>query len=97
MTGRGRARGIEAEYKAIKELEKQGYTCIRSAGSRGEWDIIAYRDGFPNPEGFYEFRFVQVKRSKTFKQGGITVEKNKFVKAVVSFERWRYADKRGFR
>lgn len=46
-------RGRNNEYKAIRLLQKAGYDCIRSAGSHGTWDIIAY-----NSNGI---RFIQVK------------------------------------
>jgi len=35
-------RGRRAEYRVIKKLKADGYTTIRSAGSKGLWDVIAY-------------------------------------------------------
>ena len=35
-------RGRRAEYRVIKKLQSDGYTTIRSAGSKGLWDVIAY-------------------------------------------------------
>ena len=33
-------KGRAAEYKTIRELEKVGYTCTRSASSKGLWDVV---------------------------------------------------------
>lgn len=35
-------RGRANEYKAMRILENAGYTCCRSAGSHGKFDIIAF-------------------------------------------------------
>jgi len=35
-------RGRRAEYKVIAKLKADGYSTIRSAGSKGLWDIVAY-------------------------------------------------------
>lgn len=37
------AKGRRAEYRARKQLEDEGYAVIRSAGSKGPWDLVAYR------------------------------------------------------
>lgn len=52
------ARGRRAEYKVIEKLRAEGYTTIRSAGSKGLWDIVAYK--------WASMRWVviQVKRNK---------------------------------
>lgn len=34
-------RGRQYEYRSMRWLEKQGYTCFRTAGSHGECDVIA--------------------------------------------------------
>jgi hypothetical protein len=36
--------GIKFELRVKKFLEKQGYFCVRSAGSRGVFDLIAWND-----------------------------------------------------
>ena len=46
-------RGADRERYVQKELEKYGYRTIRSAGSHGDWDVIAY-----NGIGF---RLIQIK------------------------------------
>lgn len=38
--------GRAFEYRVRNALRGAGYTCIRSAGSKGSIDIIAGRDGF---------------------------------------------------
>ena len=35
-------KGRLAEYKCIKDLEANGFTCMRSAGSKGKTDVHAY-------------------------------------------------------
>ena len=45
-------KGRQKEYKAIKWLTERGYTCIRSAASKGPADIIATNDE--------HIRFIQV-------------------------------------
>lgn len=39
-------RGYYYEDKIRKEFEKQGYYTIRSAGSKGLWDIVAMSSNF---------------------------------------------------
>ena len=52
------SRGRYYEYKAKKELEAQGYTILRSAGSHGPWDLTAFKDEEP-------VRCVQIKYTKS--------------------------------
>ena len=47
-------KGVKLERKAKKELEKQGYYIIRSAGSKGIWDIAAI--------GNHALHLIQIKR-----------------------------------
>lgn len=46
--------GRQAEHRAIQALTKQGYECMRAAGSKGAWDILAWKDNMP-------VRHIQVK------------------------------------
>lgn len=39
--------GRQAEHRAIQALTKQGYECMRAAGSKGAWDILAWKDNMP--------------------------------------------------
>lgn len=34
-------KGTRNEHRSLKLLEASGYRCTRSAGSLGEWDIVA--------------------------------------------------------
>ena len=47
--------GRRAEYAAIRELKTQGYQAVRTAGSHGPFDVVAWT---PN-----ELLFVQVKKT----------------------------------
>ena len=49
-------RGREVEYKCRKELEKEGFRTVRTSGSKGDWDVIAYNNKV--------VRFIQLKREK---------------------------------
>ena len=53
-------RGAQTEYRACQELERVGYTTLRSAGSKGAIDIVAW-----NHNGV---RFIQLKRTKSYYQ-----------------------------
>ena len=37
-------KGTRNEHRSIKLLESLGYHCIRSAGSLGPFDVVAYND-----------------------------------------------------
>jgi Holliday junction resolvase len=54
--------GRATEYRAKKELEKDGYTVIRAAGSHGPWDLIAM-------QGDTGVRCIQIK--KVAKEGAM--------------------------
>ena len=49
-------RGVEIERRCMEQLEKVGYTAMRTAGSHGTFDVIAF-----NKLGV---RFIQLKRCK---------------------------------
>ena len=51
-----KSRGIQTEREAQKELESLGYSAVRSRGSFGAFDVIAWNKDV--------VRFVQVKREK---------------------------------
>lgn len=48
-------RGRAKEHHAIALLKRQGYSTIRAAGSKGAYDIIAWKDNEP-------CRCIQIKR-----------------------------------
>jgi len=50
------AKGRSAEYACIGELQDTGFTCMRSAGSKGDIDVAGWND--------VELRLIQIKRSK---------------------------------
>jgi hypothetical protein len=50
------ARGREKEYQAKDELEKMGFTCVRMAGSHGQFDLISWDE--------HKVRMIQCKREK---------------------------------
>ncbi len=62
-------RGVAYEYKAKKQLEEDGYTVIRAAGSHGPFDLIAFRGAEP-------VRCIQIKRTKA--KGGVKQLLGKF-------------------
>lgn len=63
------SRGRAYEYKAKQELESEGYTVIRSAGSHGPYDLIAFKGSEP-------VRCVQIKR--TTSSAGVRALMNKW-------------------
>jgi Holliday junction resolvase len=50
-------KGRRYEWKTRRILEEQGYYCIRSAGSRGIFDILAFNET--------EIKLIQVKAGKS--------------------------------
>ena len=53
MPNRNYEKGRRFEHHAMAILKEQGYTCIRSAGSHGPWDVTAVNEHF--------VRFIQLK------------------------------------
>jgi len=53
--------GAARERRIMKKLEKEGWFCIRSAGSHGPIDIIAMRQN--HLLGVLEIRFIQSKKT----------------------------------
>ena len=87
-------RGVETERRIVEILEAAGYWAYRTAGSHGEWDVMAV-----NSNGV---RLIQAKRSKTetgweseFKQA---VEQLRQLPKIqnVSRECWVWVDRKGF-
>lgn len=75
-------RGIALEYKIKKLLEHEGWTVLRTAGSHGEYDLIAYKNR--------EVIFIQLKRKAEGKSS--VVELNSY-DATVTEILWTVADK----
>lgn len=61
--------GVETERALRKQLEKLGYQVIRSAASKGPWDLVAV--------GHQEIRLIQVKRADRMTDVGIAKERTK--------------------
>lgn len=66
-------RGRRVEYLLKNELEEKGWSVIRSAGSRGTADLIAWRAR--------QVRFIQVKRCRS-----VPALKRAIKDAIVKFE-----------
>ena len=47
--------GRSREYRSINLLRGEGFECVRSAGSKGHWDVVAWNAAL--------IRFVQVKKN----------------------------------
>jgi len=63
-------RGRRAEYRVIKKLRADGYTTIRSAGSKGLWDVIAYKagDGLTTEDELWIVIQVKANKKPTLKE-----------------------------
>ncbi|MGO0122220.1 hypothetical protein [Desulfothermobacter acidiphilus] len=84
-------RGYLAELKAKEELEGQGYLVLRTAGSKGPFDLVAL-----NRE---EVRLVQVKRCKDgngIRPGDLRALKALPVPPDATVELWIWRDREGF-
>lgn len=79
---KGRAR----EWKTCKLLEAAGYTAARTAGSHGEFDVLAFNE--------HGFRLIQVKAGSA----NITPAEREFLRDLhrpenASVEVWRWKDR----
>jgi hypothetical protein len=43
MTNKNYRAGRRLEYESMKRWEEKGYLTVRTAGSHGEYDVVAYR------------------------------------------------------
>ena len=50
-------KGARAEYKLKRKLEEAGWTVVRSAGSHGYWDLVAFKFR----KGHVDIALIQVK------------------------------------
>ena len=84
-------RGYRAELAARKEMETQGYTVLRAAGSKGPFDLVAFTGK--------TVRFIQVKRARNG-NSGLTKAVKELVDVLVPpcavKELWIWRDGRGF-
>lgn len=81
-------KGRRYEYKARKLLEQEGFEVVRSAASKGKWDLVAIKPGC--------VRLIQIKKGKPTSR----VLKNYMPLmtdiAVVIREIWFYQEGKGF-
>lgn len=59
-------KGVDAERRAMADLERVGYSCIRASGSHGFADVVA--------KGPLGTRYIQVKRFESKKCPSYEVE-----------------------
>ena len=81
-------KGRRYEYKAKRVLEQEGFEVVRSAASKGKWDLVAVKPGC--------IRLIQVRKGKPT-EGAI----KKFLPlqadiCVVFREVWFYQEGKGF-
>lgn len=69
MPNRHYLRGRRLEYQVKKDLENQGWTVMRTAGSHGFADLIALRDD--------KIRFIQCKTLASAKNSGTKIKQLK--------------------
>lgn len=96
MPNKNYRRGVAIERKAKAELELDGYTVVRTAGSHGPWDLVAVKEGSQEP-----VRCIQVKR--TGSPLGAKRLKNKWIPYVAptaytcyKHELWIWVDRKGW-
>lgn len=58
MPNKNYLRGRAYEYKAMRQLEEEGYTALRTAGSHGFADVLGFKEGV-------KVRCIQIKRTKS--------------------------------
>lgn len=80
------AQGRRYEYKAAKALREEGYTVIRSAQSKGLWDLTAVRHDHT--------KLVQVKstrqKGKAYRDANVTLLEDLPVPPDTQKEIWVY-------
>lgn len=96
MPNKNYRRGVAIERKAKIELECDGYTVIRSAGSHGQWDLVAVLEGSTNP-----VRCIQIKRTASIK--GAKILRARYGKPNLpsgsqpyQHELWIWVDRKGW-
>ncbi len=81
------AKGRVKEYECIKQLKKEGYLAVRTAGSHSALDVIAFlQKGVDLPL----IRVVQCKASKYVSKKDIKELKDLFLPAIISKELWHF-------
>ena len=85
-------KGRNAEYRCIKALEKEGYLCVRGAGSKGI-DVVAFLSLAFNPQEKPLIRAISVKATKYVGKKDIKEIKGLKLPLIVSKELWHYSKK----
>jgi Holliday junction resolvase len=67
-------KGARAEYKLKSELEKAGWTVVRSAGSHGYWDLVAFRFR----RGHVDILLIQVKAQSPLSRPKVIIQTGTF-------------------
>lgn len=82
--GKRYKKGRALEYRAMRQLEKEGYWCRRTAASKGAFDVVAFNEN--------EVRMIQVKSNRPFygKEKQHFIDLN--VPSCVKKELWVYHD-----
>mgnify|MGYP001558743486 CR=1 FL=1 len=93
MPNLGYQRSRRREYQVKHLFEKDGWYCIRAAGSKGEADIVCLRPTLTNPKHF-EARFIQVKTSRKIKFGRIDIKTIKTPIGFLEIEYWLYPSRK---
>ena len=79
--------GRRLEWRIRKLLEQHGYEVIRSAGSKGRWDLVAIKDGI--------VRLIQVKKGRVQKHKIKDLMPLLATPVVLSKEAWFYIPRKG--
>jgi predicted RNA binding protein YcfA (HicA-like mRNA interferase family) len=82
MTPTNYEKGRAAEYKAIRQLRDDGYAVLRTAGSHGMYDVVAWNR--------HEVLFIQIKRDCKPTRGELAALEAAHVPAGCSKELWTY-------
>ena len=88
MSNRNYIKGRTAEYKTMRLLEKEGYVCIRTAGSHSPMDIVAFlkKENMELPL----VRAIQCKATKYIAKKEIEELKSFFLPLIIRKEIWHY-------
>ena len=96
MPNLGYQRSRRREYQVKHLFEKEGWYCIRSAGSKGEADIVCIRSkstmcADPN---HYEVKFIQIKTSRKVKFGSVKTRSIETRIGKLNIEYWIYPSRK---
>lgn len=92
--GKAYDRGKRAEYAARMILESEGYYVVRSGGSKGAWDLVAYlQHPELSPKGSVSWRCVQVKKGADISKRERIFLQGLKVPMGTTREVWRFLDR----